>query len=88
MGRKGKKLCTNVRNMIVKAYRENRNTSELERTLELLRSTIRSIVKFKDTGHVENQQGRGRKRVFTDRDKNKISCVVKENRRRSYKLKT
>lgn len=29
MGRKGKELCTNARNMIVKAYRETRNTSDL-----------------------------------------------------------
>lgn len=71
-GRKGEELCTNVRNMIIKAYRENKITSELERTLRIPRSTIRSIVKkFEETGHVENQQGRGRKRVFTDSDKKK-----------------
>jgi transposase len=57
--------------MVVKAYKENRNTSELERILGIPRSTIRSIVKkFDVTGQVENQQGRGRKKVFSDRDKN------------------
>lgn len=35
-------------------------------------------------GHVENQQERGRKRVSTDRDKNKRSHVVKKNRRRTF----
>lgn len=51
-------------------YRENKNTSELDRTLRIPRSTIRSIVKkFEETGHVENQQGRGRKRTFTDSNK-------------------
>ncbi|XP_061168330.1 uncharacterized protein LOC133177281 [Saccostrea echinata] len=85
MGRKGKELDTSVRRMVVKAYKENRNTSELERILGIPMSTIRSIVKkFDETGQVENRRGRGRKKVFTDRDKNKLSRVVKENKRRTY----
>lgn len=74
MGRKGKgELCTNVRNMIVKACRENRKTLELKRTLGISRSTIRSIVKKMKKKSVENQQGKGRKTVYTDRDKNKLT---------------
>ena len=47
MGRKGKELDTSVRNMVVEAYKNNRNTSELARILGIPRSTIRSIVKKK-----------------------------------------
>lgn len=57
----------------LKACRENRKTLELKRTLGISRSTIRSIVKKMKKKSVENQQGKGRKTVYTDRDKNKLS---------------
>lgn len=46
MGQKGKELSVDVWNMIVNAYRENGNTSELERILGVPGSTIRSIIKL------------------------------------------
>lgn len=85
MDRKGKELCTNVRNMIVKAYSETRNTSELERALGILRSTIQYCgkkMKKRDLQKINKEWGM--KRVLTDRDKNKLLRVVNENRRRTY----
>lgn len=85
MSQKGKELCTNVINIIVKAYRDNKNTSKLERTLGTPKFAKRDIVeKNEETGHVENRKGRGRRRMFSDRDKNKLSHVVEENRQRTY----
>lgn len=68
MDRKGKELCTNVRNMIVKAYRENKNTLKLKRTLGIFRSTVRSIVKkLKKRDILKiNKEGEGRECFQTE----------------------
>lgn len=47
MSQKGKELCTNVINIIVKAYRDNKNTSKLERTLGTPKFAKRDIVEKK-----------------------------------------
>lgn len=60
MGRKGKELCTIVRNIILNAYKKTpRNTSKFERTLGIRRSTIPSIVgqKLKKQGGEERIYG-------------------------------
>lgn len=60
MGRKGKELCTIVKNMILNAYKKNpRNASKFERTLGIRRSTIPSIVgqKLKKQGGEERIYG-------------------------------
>lgn len=84
MGRKTKELSREVREMVVKSYESNKNISELSRTLGIPRRTVGSVIKkFQVFGSVENQSGRGRKKLFTARDTTQLSRVVKENRRRS-----
>lgn len=60
MGRKGKELCTIVKNMILNAYKKKpRKASKFERTLGIRRSTIPSIVgqKLKKQGGEERIYG-------------------------------
>lgn len=84
MGRKSKELSTNVKEMIVESYKSNRNVSELSRIFGIPRRTIGSVIKkFNDFGSVENRSGRGRKKLFSDRDVSQLSRVAKQNRRRS-----
>ena len=55
----------------------------MSRIFGIPRRTIGSVIKkFKESGSVENRSGRGRKRLFTDKDINQHSRVVKQNRRR------
>jgi transposase len=83
MGRKRKELSTDVRKLIIDSYQNNGNISYLARSLGIPRSTIKSVIKkFETYGHVENRSGRGRKQLFTDRAKNQLSRIVKDNRRR------
>ena len=83
MVRKSAELGGEVRQMIVESYRSNKNISELARIFGIPRRTIGSVIKkFQQFGSVENRSGRGRKRLFTDRDTNQLSRVVKQNRRR------
>ena len=83
MVRKSAELGGEVRQMIVESYRSNKNISELARIFGIPRRTIGSVIKkFQQFGSVENRSGRGRKRLFTDRNTNQLSRVVKQNRRR------
>lgn len=85
MGCKGKELSTAVRNLIAASYQMNGNVSNLARTLSLPRFTIKSVLKnivsMDELKIVREEAGRN----FTDRDMNQLSCVVKENRRRTFR---
>ena len=86
MGRKGKELSIEVRNLIIKSHKTNGNVSNLSRTLGIPRSTVKSVIKkFNQHSDVKNLPGRGRKSLFMERDTNQLSRIVKENRRRTYK---
>ena len=83
MGKKSKELGGDVRQMIIESYRSNKNISELSRIFGIPRRTVGSVIKkFHEFGSVENRSGRGRKRLFSDRDTTQLSRVVKQNRRR------
>lgn len=58
MGWKGKYLCTNVRNIIVKDYREHKNASVWKRTLETPVSTIREKNWRKGTCRISKRKGK------------------------------
>ena len=84
MGRKNKKLSSEVKELFVESYKSNKNKSELARIFGIPWKTIGSVIKkFKELGSTENQSGRGRKKLFTDRDSTQPSQVAKLNRRRS-----
>ena len=83
MGKKSKELGGDVRQMIIESYRSNKNISELSRIFGIPRRIVGSVIKkFHEFGSVENRSGRGRKRLFSDRDTTQLSRVVKQNRRR------
>ena len=83
MAPKSKELSVDVREMIINSYRENKNKAELSRIYGIPRTTISSVIKkYQDYGTVENRGGRGRRKLFTDRDMTKLSRVVKDNRKR------
>lgn len=50
MGRKGKDLSIEVRNLIKETHKNNRNVSSLSRISGIFRSAIRSIVKKLNQG--------------------------------------
>ena len=59
-----------------------KNKVELSRMLNILRTTITSILsKYRRTGTVETLTRSGRKRSFTNRDRNALKRLVKSNRR-------
>ena len=59
-----------------------KNKVELSRMLNILRTTITSILsKYRRTGTVETLTRSGRKRSFTNRDRNALKHLVKSNRR-------
>lgn len=69
MGRKGKELSVEERNLIITSYKVNRNVSNLSRTLGIPQSTVKSIIKkFKQHNDVKNRPGRGRKSLSTERE--------------------
>ena len=69
--------------MIIESYRSNKNILELSRIFGIPRRTVGSVIKkFHEFDSVENRSGRGRKRLFSDRDTTQLSRVVKQNRRR------
>lgn len=79
---------------MVDAYRENKNTSHLERTLENPRSKIRNIVKKNNKKNQTNltngifrksERNRKEESVYGQRKKQTThTCVIYENRRRTY----
>ena len=84
MAPKYKELSSEVREMIVKSYQSNQNMSELSEMLGIPRSTFKSVIgKYKQFGSVENRSGRGKKKLFTDRDVTKLSRILKANRKKS-----
>ena len=84
MAPKSKELCSDVRELIVKSYQNNKNISNLSQILGIPRSTIKSVIKKYETfGSVENRCGRGRKKLFKDRDVTKLSRILKVNRKKS-----
>lgn len=71
---------------IKKVYRETEIHQSWKKTLGNPKSTTCSIMKnIEETGQVENRQGWGRKKMFMDKFKNKLSHVVGENRRKLTK---
>ena len=59
MGRKGKELSIEVRNLIINSHKLDGNVSNLSRTLGIPRSTVRSVIKkFQRHSDVKNRTGR------------------------------
>lgn len=84
MTTKRKEISGEVRELVVKCHQEGKSQYQVAEIFDIPRATVQSILKkFKQHGSVENRSGRGRKRLFTQRDENKLSRIVKENRRRS-----
>ena len=84
MGKIRSELSSEVRELIVESYRNNKNKSELSKVLGIPRTTISSVIKkFEESGSTENRSGRGRRRLFTVRDENKLSRVLKQGPRQT-----
>ena len=69
----------------MESYKSNKNKSELAGIFGRPRRAIGSVIKkLKEFGSTENRCGKGRKKLFTDRDSTQLSRVAKLNRRRSF----
>ena len=82
MGRKSVELTTETKELIVALSESVKNKAELSRLLNIPRTTITSVLRnYKRTGSVENLKRSGRKKKFTNRDRNALLRLVKANRR-------
>ena len=83
MSRKGAELSTETKELIITLSESMQNKAELSRMLNIPRTTITSVLsKYRRTGTVETKLTRsGRKRSFTNRDRNALKRLVKSNRR-------
>ena len=82
MSRKGAELSTETKESIITLSESVQNKAELSRMLNIPRTTITSVLsKYRRTGTVETLTRSGRKRSFTNRDRNALKRLVKSNRR-------
>lgn len=79
---KKEELSVEVRNLIITTYKVKRN---FRNSSIYCKSIIKKLEQHYD---VKNRPGRGRKSLFTVKDINKLSRVIKENRRQNFKIKT
>ena len=82
MSRKGAELSTATKELIITLSKSVQNKAELSRMFNIARTTITSVLsKYRRTGIVETLTRSGRKRSFTNRDRNALKRLVKSNRR-------
>ena len=83
MSRKGAELSRATNKLIITLSEISvQNKAELSRMLNIPRTTITSVLsKYRRTGTVETLMRSGRKRSFTNRDRNAFKHLVKSNRR-------
>ena len=82
MSRKGAKLSTETKELIVTPSESVKNKAELSRMLNIPRMTITSVLsKYRRTGTVETLTQSGWKKSFTNRHRNTLKRLVKSNRR-------
>ena len=81
IGRKSKELSTETKELIVKLNRKKERRSYISDLLDILWSTIDSVVKkYRSSGTVENQPRKWRQKLFTARNEVGLNHLVKKNR--------
>ena len=82
MSRKGAEPSTETKELIITLSESVQNKPELSRMLHIPRTTItRVLSKYRMTGTVETLTRSGKKRSFTNRERNALKRLVKSNRR-------
>ena len=83
MSQKGAELSTATNKLIITLSEISvQNKAELSRMLNIPRTIITNVLsKYRRTGTVETLMRSGRKRSFTNRDRNALKRLVKSNRR-------
>ena len=82
MSRKGAELFTETKELIITLSEPAQDKAELSRMLNIPRTTITSVlIKYRRTGTVETLTRSGKKRSFTNRDRNALKRLFKSNRR-------
>ena len=88
MSRKGAELSTETKELIITLSEPVQDKAELSRMLNVPRTTITSVlIKYRRTGTVETLTRSGKKRSFTNRDRNALKRLFKSNRRLSLQDK-
>ena len=81
-GSRGAELSTETKELSFTLSESGQNKAELSRLLNIPRRAITSVVsKYRRTGTVETLTRSGRKKSFTNRDRNALKRLVKSNRR-------
>lgn len=79
MGRKTRETTISERKIILKLSEEGNSYSTIARIVNRSRFTVRNIIKrFSDEKNVENLPRSGRPQKLTDRDKRKVTKIVKK----------
>ena len=80
MGCKSKELSTETKELIVKLNRKKERRSYISDLVDILWSTIDSVVKkYRSSGTVENQPRKWRQKLFTARNEVGLNHLVKKN---------
>ena len=85
MSRKGAELSTETKELVVTLSQSVQNKAELSSLLNIPRTTITSVLgKYRRTGTVKTLTRSGRKKSFTNRDRNALKRLVRSNRRLNF----
>ena len=82
MGRKGKELTPEVKEVAVDLYEQGKNIKDIAEILSISRTTISYVIKkFRERGTVENIKRSGRPCLIKERDYRSLERLVKTDRR-------
>ena len=85
MGRKGKELSSDIKDLIVSLDQNGHRIIEISRLLTIPNTTTYGVIKqFKERECVQNRQRNGRPSLLSERGKRHLERIVKSNRRNSF----
>lgn len=83
---KTKEHSADLRKRVVNFHQAGEGYDKISKRLDIPKSTVRAIIKkFASEGHVHNKEGRGRKRILSERAERKMVRFSKSNPRATTK---
>ncbi|GFV95646.1 hypothetical protein TNCV_4576471 [Trichonephila clavipes] len=80
---RGKELLKDLKDIIIKLYKESKSQRQIAKTIGKSRTTVQKIIeKFQAKGNTLNKPRTGRPPIFTDRERRIIVENVKKKIRR------
>ena len=79
MSSKSRLTPTAIKEMMISWNQIGKSLKEIADLTGRPRATVQTIIKWKDTGCIENQWHKGRTSKFTTRDANRLKRIIKTN---------